>query len=141
MENEGTTRPSGHYVQSGVVPWRRRADRLEVLLVTSRRRRRWIVPKGIVEDARGPVASAAAEAWEEAGVEGLVEDVPLGTYRFPKWGGTVTVEVFPMAVTHVHDAWPEDDRERRWFGIEDAVAHASPPALAALIALLPEHLA
>ena len=35
--------------QSGVIPYRVRKGNLEILLITSRRERRWIIPKGIIE--------------------------------------------------------------------------------------------
>ncbi len=43
------TQPDYFYNQSAVIPFRFRRDKLEVLLITSRRRKRWIIPKGIVE--------------------------------------------------------------------------------------------
>ena len=53
----------------------------EVLLVTSRRRGRWIVPKGWPMEGKSFPETALEEAWEEAGVrEGRIKGDMLG-YR------------------------------------------------------------
>lgn len=49
-----------------------------MLLVTSRKRRRWILPKGKVAAGMLPHRSAAREAMEEAGVVGTPNDAPVG---------------------------------------------------------------
>src|SRR5210317_1534724 len=48
--------------QSGVIPYRVRKGNLEILLITSRRERRWIIPKGIIEPDYSARNSAAKEA-------------------------------------------------------------------------------
>ena len=56
-------------VQYGVLPYRFGQDTaVEILLVTTRGRRRWIVPKGWPIKGLRPAKSAAREAFEEAGV-------------------------------------------------------------------------
>jgi 8-oxo-dGTP pyrophosphatase MutT (NUDIX family) len=67
------------YQQSGVIPYRRVQNQLEILLITSIRRGRWIIPKGLVEPHLSPAESACQEAWEEAGVVGQVDSKPLGS--------------------------------------------------------------
>ena len=133
-------KPTYCYTQSGVIPWAHRHGRLQVLLISSRRRKRWIVPKGIVEPDLTPRASAAKEALEEAGVEGEVGAEPIGSYSYEKWGGTCTVELFPMRVTHQHERWQEDFRKRVWCGIDEAVQRVREPALRALLQGLPAFL-
>ena len=131
---------SGAARQSGVVPYRTRKD-LEVLLITSRRRGRWVLPKGFIEPHLSPRASAANEAYEEAGVRGRVGRDPLGRYRVKKRGGAYTVVVFPMLVTEVLDAWPEDGaRRRRWASVPKALSLLSTPALRRIVRLLPSTL-
>lgn len=89
--------------------------------MTSRKGTRWVLPKGVVEPGMTPAASAEKEALEEAGVRGVVGDQPLGTYRYPKWRGICTVEVFPMRVTEVLAGWPEaGSRQREWLTLEEA---------------------
>lgn len=123
--------------QSGVIPFRGAGDDLEVLLITSRRAKHWIVPKGLIEDGLSPEASAAREAWEEAGVRGTLYRPSLGTWTYGKWGGTCRVEVFPMAVTEVADVWPESHRRRRWLPVPDALRRVDAADLAALLMDLP----
>lgn len=113
--------PDWMYRQSAVIPYRLGTNGLEVLLITSRKRKRWVLPKGVVEPGMTPPASAANEAWEEAGIEGTVDDTPLGAYQYNKWGGTCTVDVFAMAVTNEAMDWPEATyRSREWVSLDEA---------------------
>ena len=71
--------------QVAAIPVRRRGDgNLEVLLVTSRETRRWIVPKGWPWPEVSDHEAAAAEAWEEAGVRGRILADELGAYTYDK---------------------------------------------------------
>lgn len=108
------TPPEPHFQQSAVIPYRWRGGHLEVLIITSSRHRRWVVPKGLVEPGMSPRASALKEAFEEAGIEGEVVGGRLGTYTYEKWGGTCIVRVFAMAVSRVHKRWEEEHRDRVW---------------------------
>ncbi|MBF0144711.1 MAG: NUDIX hydrolase [Magnetococcales bacterium] len=114
-------KPDYFYKQSAVIPVVRKGGDLEVLLITSRKKKRWIVPKGIVEKKYTPADSAAKEALEEAGILGKTISHPIGKYRYKKWGGVCTVEVFVMFVERELDRWLESQRERRWFGLGRAV--------------------
>lgn len=112
-----------------------------MLLVTSRSGKRWIVPKGIVERELTPAESAAKEAWEEAGVLGVLSPDPIGSYRYAKWGGTCTVEVFVLDVEEAADQWPEPHRRRRWVGAAEAAEALREPELRALVLRLAERFA
>lgn len=125
--------PEHFYQQSAVLPFRLDRGRLEILLITSRRRKRWVLPKGVVELDLSPAESAAKEAMEEAGIEGVVAARPLGEYSYEKWGGTCTVEVFPMAVHTTFDVWPESYRDRHWLDPVEAAERVREPALKAMI--------
>ena len=134
--------PDWIYVQSGVLPYRLRDGSLEVLLITSRKAKRWVLPKGIVEPGMSAPASAAKEAMEEAGVEGEVSAYRLGKYKQKKWGGTCKIQVFPMKVTVEMPDWPEAaTRQRAWLSPEEAAARVDNEGLAGIIASLPEALA
>ena len=131
--------------QYGVIPVRRTAQgRLEVLLITSRDTRRWVVPRGNPIAGKTPAESAAQEAFEEAGVLGRTDAEPLGRYRYEKRrrnGSAVPAEVdlFRMEIETVADRWPEmTERDRRWFGLEEAAANVAEAELAALIRRLGE---
>ena len=63
--------PPKRRLQYAAVPYRRRGDgTIEVMLVTSRETKRWVVPKGWPIRGAKPHTSAAREAMEEAGVLG-----------------------------------------------------------------------
>lgn len=128
--------------QFGVIPWRRSADGdAEILLITSRETRRWVVPRGNAIAGLRDYESAAQEAFEEAGIRGGVEQSALGAYRYDKRrrdGRVVAAEVqlFRMLVTEESADWPERlERERRWFAPEEAAAAVAEPDLARLIRL------
>lgn len=129
------------YQQSGVLPIRMRSEKeLEILLITSRSGKRWIIPKGLVEDGMTPQESAAKEAYEEAGIYGVVGEKAVGRYYRRKWGGLCHIDVYLMHVRETKDTWPEDDRERKWLSITEAVSMVSEESLAELIACAPEHM-
>ena len=126
------------FEQSAVVPFRRNGAGTELCLITSLRRRRWIVPKGIVEPGLTPEASAAKEALEEAGLAGRVWPVSIGEYEVKKWGGVCRVRVYLMRVEQIHDTWLEDEwRDRRWLSVSDAAGRAHPKGLARLLGEVP----
>ncbi|WP_051361245.1 NUDIX hydrolase [Desulfuromonas sp. TF] len=133
------TRPSWFYRQSGVIPFRQFDGRLEVLLVTNRRRRRWIIPKGIIEPGLSATESAAREAWEEAGVLGAIRSFPVGEYRYAKWGGICTVQVFLLRVDEVLGSWPEGTiRGRVWLSPREAADRVREEELRPMLLRLPD---
>lgn len=119
--------------QVGVIPYRRIDGDVEVLLITSRTRGRWIVPKGNVEDNLGPQGSAHLEALEEGGVEGWLEPPVLGVYEHGSSPGK-DVRVYLMAVDKEHDSWPEEDeRQRQWLPLSKARSTVDEPGLRQLL--------
>lgn len=139
MNTHRSPYPPWIYRQSGVVPYRWKGEDLEVLVISSRGAKRWVVPKGIVEPGMSPTASAAAEAREEAGVEGEVAETALGRYRYRKWGGSCEVDVYPMRVRDELPEWPESSlRRRRWLPVHKAARKVDRKKLRKLIARLPE---
>src|ERR1700733_14836288 len=72
-------------VQYGALPYRfTQMAALEILIVTTRQSRRWIVPKGWPIKRLTPSKSAAREAFEEAGVRGKIGARPIGHFRYRK---------------------------------------------------------
>lgn len=122
-ETAGRLRPDYYYVQSAVIPYRMSGGAPEILLVSSRKKTRWVVPKGIQEPELSAAESAAKEAWEEAGARGEVDPSPLGHYQYEKWGGVCTVDVFAMRVTELveDEEWEESHRDRKWVSPKAAV--------------------
>ena len=139
MMSEQPKYPAWIYRQSAALPFREHGDDLEVLLVTSRKGKRWILPKGIVEPGFTPKASAAKEAREEAGVVGGMASEPIGSYRYRKWGGTCHVDVYPLRVRREMDDWPESGFRRRcWQPVATALLTVDDAGLREVIARLPE---
>jgi len=116
------------------VPVRVRRSRIEVALVTSSGGKRWILPKGFVDEGESPAESAQREALEEAGLIGRVLRPALGHYAYDKGKQRLLVLVFVMRVTEELDAWDEDDRRhRRWFLLDEAVRRVDHDDLARLL--------
>ena len=70
------------------------------MIVSSSNNKHWLIPKGIVEPGMTAEESACKEAFEEAGVKGIVEDF-IGSYAQKKWGAKCTVAVYAMRVTEI----------------------------------------
>ncbi|MEO0916894.1 MAG: NUDIX hydrolase [Pseudomonadota bacterium] len=125
--------------QFGTLCWRMRGNKLEFLLVTSRQRKRWIVPKGWPQDGATPTEAAATEAFEEAGVKGSVAPICLGIYSYNKYLANqellpCIVAVFPMRVRKSLVDYPEkSERRRKWFGRKKAAKVVNEPELANII--------
>ena len=104
--------------QYGAVPYTIVDGQLVVLLVTSRGRGKWIFPKGGLLTGLTPWESAAREAYEEAGVEGEIEHIPIASYFLPvteERPKPVEVKMFPLLVTSQRDDWEEKgQRYRHW---------------------------
>lgn len=107
----------------------------QVLLVTSRDTGRWVIPKGWLIPGLSAHDSAAREAWEEAGVEGMVLDVPLGLFAYDKVMGAGSsipciVSVYPLQVNVLRNRFPESkQRRRKWFTPQKAANKVIEPGL------------
>ena len=126
--------------QYAALPWRKAENgAVEVLLITSRETRRWVIPKGWPIRGLSSPKSAAREAFEEAGVTGAVAKARLGVYHYDKRlrsGRTqhVRVTVYPLQVLNEADDFPEKgQRDRLWTTAADAAPMVEEPELQALI--------
>jgi 8-oxo-dGTP pyrophosphatase MutT (NUDIX family) len=122
------------------LPYRHEPDgAVSVLLITSRETRRWVLPKGNTMKGLSSRDAAAREAFEEAGVSGVASKKAIGRYRYDKRlknGAlrTMTVAVFPLAVTGQAESWPEqDERETCWFSAPEAATMVEEEDLQALL--------
>lgn len=126
-------------VQVAALPWRRRDDQVEILLVTSRDTGRWVLPKGWPEGRETLFEAAAREAAEEAGVSGTISHSEVGRYIYRKKrsGGIqlrCEVALFALEVTTVADIWPEkNERKRHWVSPQEAGEMVREADLAAIL--------
>lgn len=124
--------------QVAALCWRKRKDTVEVLLVTSRETRRWVIPKGWPMEGLADYNAARREAFEEAGVEGRMRREPIGVFFYEKRGKKevlpVTVTVYALEVAKKLKSWPEvKQRERSWFSTHEAVLRVAEPGLKSIL--------
>ncbi|MEM1302154.1 MAG: NUDIX hydrolase [Pseudomonadota bacterium] len=114
--------------QFAALPFRMTDDGFQVMLVTSRTRKRWIIPKGWPEQNMTPAQSAEKEAFEEGGVRGKAYDLCLGVYSYAKLMDDGTLipclgMVYPLRVKTVVNKYPEQSqRRRKWFSPKKAAS-------------------
>ena len=125
--------------QFAALCYRVRNDEVQICLITSRRTKRWILPKGWPMHNQTPAEAAATEAWEEAGLTGKPYDVCLGVFNYSKSRNgsrlPVLAMVYPVLVKNVHSSWPEaNQRKRRWMTPKKAARKLEEPALKEIVA-------
>jgi 8-oxo-dGTP pyrophosphatase MutT (NUDIX family) len=126
-------------IQYAALPYRLHGRQIQIMLITSRRTRRWIIPKGWPMDGLKPQDAAAQEAVEEAGIVGQIADAPIGSYRYLKrlkreQAQAIQVIVFPFRVEdHVPAFKEQGQRAFAWFRYQDAASRIAEPSLQRLI--------
>jgi 8-oxo-dGTP pyrophosphatase MutT (NUDIX family) len=135
-------------LQYGALPYRvTGAGSLELLLVTTRQSKRWIIPKGRRIKGLKPAKCAAREAFEEAGVRGSIEKKSIGAFRFLKTVDDALavmceVRIFPLKVKRQMRQWPEaPQRTPRWFEPSAALEAVNDAGLKSLISRFVETMA
>jgi 8-oxo-dGTP pyrophosphatase MutT (NUDIX family) len=112
---------------------------LQIMLITSRERHRWIIPKGWPMKGKADCEAASIEAYEEAGLQGTINESPLGSYDYIKInrrgeGEPITVQVYLMHVDKREETWPEKgQRVSLWYDLDEALIVLDEPGLAELI--------
>ena len=128
--------------QYGAICWRKAAFGLDVLLITSRETGRWVIPKGWPIKGISAAASAAREAWEEAGVEGKLSETCLGVFLYQKilpqdQSIPCAVAIYGLRVEKLSRRYPEQrQRRRKWFAAREAADLVAEPELSALLLAL-----
>ena len=96
-------------------------------MVTSRRSKQWILPKGWLEDDLTEKEVVALEANEEAGVITKPKKIKkIGAYSYKKWLSQkhslpVNVNVYSMPVKRLKKKFKEShQRKRKWVNIRKA---------------------
>lgn len=118
--------------------------KLRVLMVTSRDRGRWVMPKGWQMDGKKPWHAAEIEALEEAGAIGFISETPIGQYHYDKWldDGTsipCRVTLYPMVVEKLKRRWKErKQRKRHWFSPKRAARLVEEKELSELLRAVAE---
>jgi len=106
----------------------------KICLVTSSNGKRWVIPKGLIEPGHGAAETALTEAWEEAGLVGVLWPEPIGSYLYSKLGRTYHVLVYVLRVTEAADDWPEKAlRQRSWVNVARALEQLDDPGLRELV--------
>jgi 8-oxo-dGTP pyrophosphatase MutT (NUDIX family) len=122
-------------LQVAAMCYRKSRKGLEVLLVTSRGTGRWILPKGWPELKETAHETAAAEAYEEAGVIGSAESRPFAHFRSYKGmdGGLnlrTRVDVYLIKAKDQLQDYPElGQRSVAWVPVAKAIGMADEPEL------------
>ena len=118
---------SGVYIrQAAALPLRGN----RACVITSANGKRWIIPKGLIDPGQTAGETALQEAWEEAGLVGTLQQEPIGSYLYEKYGNTYHVIVFVMDVTEVAQEWPERSvRQRSWVSPAGLFEHVEEPGL------------
>ena len=137
-KRESVASPARPRQQFAALPFRSDGKR-QVMLLSSRETRRWVLPKGWPIKGLKPHSVAATEALEEAGLIGKIAKKPIGAYhylkRMPNGAALVCrVDVFPFRVEKQRKNWPE--REQRtigWFDVEEAASLVDEPELRDLL--------
>jgi len=128
--------------QYAALPWRYSGGSREVLLISSRDTGRWVIPKGWPIRGLSPAETAAREAYEEAGLGGMVSKKPIGEFEYGKRldNGAVLatrVEVFALEQMVQHKDWPEKGQRRlQWFSVPEAAEAVEEPELKVIISKL-----
>ncbi|MEX0279748.1 MAG: NUDIX hydrolase [Arenibacterium sp.] len=141
LANSKEDTSGGKQVQVAALCYRETSDNTkDVLLITSRETKRWIIPKGWPIDGLENAEAALQEAWEEAGVrKASVKKHPLGHFDYPKrlaCGDTAEIEaeVYLARVERLSENYPEDDeRSRKWVSPSEAANLVQEPGLKSLL--------
>ena len=126
-------------MQVAAICHRQGATGLEVLLITSLGTGQWIVPKGWPKKNRSSSQTALEEAYEEAGIKGIITDEPIGEYHYQKENKSgvqlnCVASVYAIAVTDTVSDFPEAGRRKlAWLPPHEAAERVSNPELAKLL--------
>jgi 8-oxo-dGTP pyrophosphatase MutT (NUDIX family) len=145
-DKNGQARMKRGTTQFAALPWRIGPNgTCQVMLLTSRETRRWIIPKGWPIRGQKPARVAGQEAYEEAGLRGrVVGKRPIGSFHYEKGLPTgrvlCTVKVYLFCVEQQDDDWPEKpQRETRWFDVTEAAEYVEEIGLAEIIRRFATH--
>lgn len=114
-------------LQIGALCFRDTPKGREILLITSRRGKRWILPKGNPIKGLSNAQTALQEAFEEAGVRGNISKEPIGKVRTAKNNGNgfrikIDLIIYELEVSVQESIFPEKgQRKVMWLPIQEAI--------------------
>jgi ADP-ribose pyrophosphatase YjhB (NUDIX family) len=126
-------------LQVAALPFVYEANKLKVLLITNRKKEKWLIPKGWPVKKLTFPDSAACEAHEEAGVKGVIYRESFGQFGYDKKikkEQTIPcrVIVYGLCVTDQSSEWEEKgQRTLLWCSLEEAAKKVSHGNLAKLL--------
>jgi hypothetical protein len=121
------------------LPYRLGRHGLEIMLISSREARGWVIPKGSSTADRHPHRTAEISAFQEAGVKGSISRRPIGSYTLAKplpdgEERPCLIEVYPLLVSNEAASWREKAQRRRvWFPAHEAANKIDEDGLALII--------
>ena len=126
--------------QAAAFCYKKKKGKKYVLIVSSRRSRQWILPKGWLEDDLTETELAVLEAKEEAGVITKPEKIKrMGAYSYNKRLSRkryvrVAINVYSMPVKRLKKKFKEhEQRKRKWATIRQAIKLVSNKDLQAFL--------
>jgi 8-oxo-dGTP pyrophosphatase MutT (NUDIX family) len=124
--------------QVGALPVRFQNGRTEIVLLTSRETKRWVIPKGWPMKGIKDWAAADREAKEEAGIIGRPHKKPVGSFLYFKRRKAhfdlCRVEVYVLDYEkRLANYREKGQREARWFSVDEASDRVVEPGLIALL--------
>jgi len=111
----------------------------EILLITSRGRGAWILPKGWPKSRLSSAETALEEAFEEAGIRGRVIGTSIGQYHYTKSTSAgamleCVATVHEVALIEIAPDFPEKgERQVQWFSPEAAAQAVTNSELADIL--------
>ena len=105
---------SKRHKQYGVLPYYKKSGKIIIILITSRISNQWIVPKGNQMPHKTKRESALQEAYEEAGLIGLLDKKPKFRISIMSHGKKTDLTLYPMRVNRpLIKKWPEKHQRTR----------------------------
>lgn len=115
LQDSALILPESSIRQVGVIPFRLVRAQPEFCLISARRSRQWLFPKGHLDQRYGPQGTAIAEAMEEAGVCGRLWEEALSPVTFEKNGRWYQLTMWLLEVEQLLPDWKESlERTRIW---------------------------
>lgn len=126
-------------IQVGALCYRSKPSGTQFLLITSRKGKRWILPKGNPIDGLTNAQAAEQEAYEEAGVRGVISDKTIGIVQTTKkhskgYRAKIDLHIYALKVTSQERDFPEKgQRELAWLDKSEAIKRCDEKAIGFLL--------